>query len=154
MQKNARRAAFLGLSAVFLLCDQILKYLARANPSARWYAIRPWLGWEYFRNEGVAFSIPAPPAAVAILTPFILAGLIVMLTHGHKIASEKIYSGLLFIIAGAVSNLFDRLAFDATIDYIRIATGVFNLADILIAAGAVTLLTHLSPKKRRGLSAN
>ena len=45
---------------------------------------------------------------------------------------------LILIISGALSNFIDRILFGATIDYIRIFTGVINLADVMIVVGLFT----------------
>ena len=48
--------------------------------------------------------------------------------------------GASILIAGALSNLIDRMLYGVTIDYIRIFTSIFNLADLAIVLGAVLLL--------------
>ena len=55
--------------------------------------------------------------------------------------------GLVLVIAGASSNLIDRVFFGFTIDYLRILTSVINVADIMIISGVLILLL---PKKERG----
>ena len=125
----------LTLSGVFLfLLDQSLKYAARTNPAQAFYIIKPWLGWEHFENPGIAFSLPLPNALLIILTPVILLLLIAFLTRQkHAVPAF----GLILILAGALSNFLDRFLFGATIDYIRVATGVFNVADVLIVVGGL-----------------
>jgi len=48
-----------------------------------------------------------------------------------------------------VSNFFDRLAYRQTIDYLRLFTGVVNLADALIVVGFVVYLINQEIKKSR-----
>jgi len=55
--------------------------------------------------------------------------------------------GLSFVLAGASSNLFDRFKYGFVIDYfdLRYFT-VFNLADVMIFCGVVSLLFLYSRK--------
>jgi signal peptidase II len=129
-----------------LLVDQWLKTYARANQTFTYYLTDPYLGWEYFGNPGIAFSLPISNTILVIVTPLIILGLFIVLTKHYK---RKLFSlGIILIIAGAISNLVDRILFELTIDYIRIFTSIFNLADISIVAGAVLLLFS-SPKQKK-----
>lgn len=127
------------LGGVLLLtADQILKYLARSNPAFTYYLAKPYLGWEYFGNPGIAFSIPIPNTALVIATPLIILGLALWLAHKWK---KRIFSfGLILILVGAVSNFIDRVIFGLTIDYLRILTGILNLADVAIVIGVALLV--------------
>jgi lipoprotein signal peptidase len=54
------------------------------------------------------------------------------------------------IVAGAVSNIGERLLLGSVRDYIRLSTGIFNLADGYILMGMFILLwvSHTpNPKK-------
>lgn len=127
-------------SGIFLLAaDQFFKYSARANPSYSHYLVNPWLGWEYLANPGTAFGLPIPNTFLILATPIIIFGLAILLIKKHK-KKSLLSLGLTFIIAGAISNFIDRVLFEATIDYIRVLTGVINLADALIVGGAVLVL--------------
>ena len=146
--KNKVHVYSIVISGLFLIIDQILKYLARTNPDLTYYLWKPWLGWEYFANPGIAFSIPFPNLLLIIFTPLIILGLFVIL---NKQKSPSLYFtlGILLIIAGAVSNLIDRILFAHTIDYLRVITGVINLADVIIVVGAGLLLWEEFTKKRK-----
>ena len=65
------------VSGFLFTIDQFLKYFARTNPDWTYYLWHPWLGWEYFTNTGIAFSLPFPNGLVIILTPLIILGLII-----------------------------------------------------------------------------
>ncbi len=139
MQKNpdTRGLVFPLLSGFLFVFDQILKAIARAHPDTA-FSWRNLLGWEYFENPGIAFSLPFPNLLLVIGTPIVLILLLIALQKQPK---ESLLSlGLLLIIFGALSNWIDRLAFAATIDYLRVWTGVINLADVMIVCGAVLLV--------------
>ncbi len=116
--------------------DQILKYLARTTPHTQVYLIKDWLGWEYFENTGIALSLPLPQWVVLFSTPIILVLVIYLL---HTTSSLRAQTGFTLILLGALSNYIDRLLFQKTIDYIRIVTGIINIADILIVIGILYL---------------
>ena len=125
-------------SGFLLFLDQFLKFLARTNPDFTSYVIPRWLGWEYLPNPGIAFSIPLPNWLILIVTPPVLLWLGILLAKNIKRPLMAI--GLVFIIDGAISNYIDRALFGVTIDYLRVVTGVINIADVMIAGGAILLL--------------
>ena len=135
---STRRLAILAsLGGFFVLLDQVAKFIARVHPWARIYIWRPWLGWEYLRNTGIAFSLPIPQSIVIFFTPLIILALCMSILKERR---DELYSlALILITSGAVSNFIDRVLWAATIDYIRIFTGVINLADMMIAGGLILL---------------
>ena len=122
-------------SGFFLLLDQTLKFIARSNPDASYYLWKPWIGWEYFKNTGIAFGLPLPQPIVLLLTPIIIILIVGWWTQKKK-PNNLFYLGTILIIAGALSNFIDRILFSITIDYLRIFTSIFNIADMLIVVGA------------------
>jgi len=137
---------FLSLIGIFLLLlDQALKFIARASPKQVYYLVRPWLGWEYFANPGIALSLPIPNSFLLIITPFILLALVILLARQK---SPLPALGLILILGGAISNFLDRFLFGVTVDYIRVATGVFNLGDVMIVAGGLSLIVIKRPIDR------
>ncbi len=127
------------ISGLFLLLDQLLKYIARTNPENTWYLIKPWVGWEYFENPGIAFSLPVPNLLILLITPLILFFLLRTLLNKRTLTITVIYS-LSLIIGGAISNFIDRVLFGITVDYLRLFTSVFNLADLMILTGTILIL--------------
>lgn len=128
------------------MLDQFLKYVARMNEYTKIYLIDPWLGWEYFRNFGIAFSVPVSQFIVLPLSFIIIGALVIYAGHSKK-KSLSLLLGTSFVVAGALSNIIDRMFFGYTIDYFRIATSIVNLADLSIVAGAILLV--ISEYKKR-----
>ena len=132
------------------MADQLLKSVARSNPDFEYYIIGKWLGWEYMANPGIAFSLPFPNWLLVLITPLIIFGLIVWLIKlSSKKSSISYLLSLILIIFGALSNFIDRVLFAATIDYLRVLTGVINLADVGIVAGAGMLVVEGWGTKRQ-----
>ncbi len=143
-EPKVHRFLLLGGGLFLIVLDQLLKYSARRHPTYTWYIIDPWLGWELFLNPGIAFGLPFPNTILLIVTPLIVFGLSLCIIT--KAISRRAMAGLMLIIAGAISNYIDRMLFVATIDYIRIATSIINLADFYIVLGAILLIP---PKKNK-----
>jgi lipoprotein signal peptidase len=137
--KKIRIFAIFLLIGSFFVIDRTLKAFAFANQSFNYSILKPWIGWEYFENRGIAFGIPIPWYFACLYTPVIL--FIVWHFVKNKISQGIISSAaLLLITLGAISNLFDRIYYHFTIDYVRIYTSLINIADIMIVLGAGILV--------------
>ncbi|MEK7064827.1 MAG: signal peptidase II [Patescibacteria group bacterium] len=143
MKQMFRPTIIVLVGGFLFLGDQILKYLARVNPDFAYYIWKPWLGWELFLNKGIAFSLPFPNWLIILITPVLL--LLLIAWAKEKQRSKMFYFGVSLIVAGAVSNFVDRVLWGATIDYLRVLTGVINLGDVGIVVGASLLLTYPHP---------
>jgi lipoprotein signal peptidase len=131
-----------------LAVDRWLKALVLAMGSGT-----PARGWpvefDLFLNRGIAFSLPLPPLAYWPLAAIALGFLIWVLVSGLRERDHWRTAWVIAILAGAASNLFDRLVFGATVDYlIFFDISALNLADVLIVAGIVALLVNLSRRPK------
>ena len=125
------------LSFVILLVaiDQVIKYLV----------LRPFLNYNF------AFSLPLPPLLMYI---FYAAAIIVIfwyLATRYKEMDRLTILAWLFIAAGALSNLGERVITGYVKDYIYIFQGIFNLADFYILGAVLFLLIWDHRKLRRQL---
>ncbi len=106
----------------------------------------PWLGWEPFKNPGIAFGLPIPnPLIITLTFPIIILVGMLLFRSFHEQRSALHVFGLVLVFFGAFSNLLDRFFYHYTIDYFLLFRSVFNLADIWIVAGFV--LYFLQEKK-------
>jgi lipoprotein signal peptidase len=125
-------------TGVFFL-DRVLKYIAHEFPSSTWHVFSGLFGWEYFANTGIAFGIPIPSSAQIIFFFVVIATTLLLIHTRPRIVCAH-STALMLIFAGALSNTIDRWIFGYTIDYIRILTGVINIADVLIFTGVLLLM--------------
>ena len=138
------------LGGVFLLLDQLLKYLAlhSFNLEHTYFGV---IGWKPFLNPGVAFSLPVPQVIILLFTLPVLL-LLAFLIYQSFVQPGKNSPGLNLALSlvffGALSNLIDRLLYQHTVDYILIFTAVLNLADVMIVAGFLIYLLLSTHKKR------
>ncbi len=122
------------LSGVLFLIDQTLKFFA-LNTSAKLFGAN--FGWRPFLNTGIAFGIPVPIWLVIIFT---LPVLIYLVWYIQKNIFSPAHASLVLVVVGALSNLFDRVVWQGTVDYFLVYTSIFNVADILIVVGIVGFL--------------
>jgi len=133
-----RREHYILIGVFCIFIDQILKHIARLFDNTTLYIIPQILGWEYYENPGIAFGIPIPHTIIIPLTVIIIS--VSMWYASKKLRTSKEIFGTTLIIAGALSNLIDRISYGITIDYIRILTSIINIADLCIILGVYLLL--------------
>lgn len=127
--------------AVLVGVDQLTKYLAFHNSFGVFLnTFSPWVRKFHYFNHNFAFSLPLPPVVIFILYAVILIAIAwYLLKHGQKLSTAAKVSWML-IVAGAVSNVSERVALGYVRDFVYIFSGIFNLADFYILLGVFTLL--------------
>ncbi|MFA6428192.1 MAG: signal peptidase II [Candidatus Buchananbacteria bacterium] len=125
----------------FLVCRFIAYYLLLNPELARGFIFLPILTWSLKFNTNLAFSLALPNFLIIILMGLVLIFLAWWWFNSLKnlVATENFYLAL--IIAGALSNLSDRLNWGGVLDYWQFLNlSIFNLADVLIVVGIIGLL--------------
>ena len=118
-----------------VIVSQLLTYLIRLN------------GGFYFCNQEIAFSLPMLHPWWEMIIAIILFFLYRELTKIDGWNKKSL--GLVLIIAGATQNLIDRLLFGCVVDFIPFFNySIFNLGDIAITLGALSLILGLWPNKK------
>jgi signal peptidase II len=151
----------LGLSALLLLADRFTKiWVSRHVPFGDAIPIIPHvLRITHWTNEGAAFSLFADTASPNTvrwgLVSFSLLAAVVVLIAMIRLGTRFTLTttALALILAGALGNLHDRIAYGSVIDFIEVHIFSyhwpdFNVADSAIVVGACLLmLDSLLPKK-------
>lgn len=133
-------------------CDQVTKQLAVAQlkgqpPRAYWGGT---VRLEYAENPGAFLGLgeQLPPAArwvAMVVCNGIVMAVIFMLLVARRQVSLSAFAAAALLLAGALGNLIDRVRCDGlVIDFMNLGvgplrTGIFNVADVAITAGAVCL---------------
>ncbi len=130
--RRTRLIFLFGISGFLFLLDQYIKYFFFHHANTSFLYTR-WLGWQYFQNSGIAFSVPFSRLFLLLFTPLVLCWLLYALVR-YK------YVGFFLIFIGALSNFVDRAWHGFTIDYFRIFTSIINMSDVLIVVGAVMVV--------------
>lgn len=151
----------LGLSAFLLLADRLTKIWVTAHvPMGGGIPVIPRvLRITHWTNDGAAFSMfadSASPHTVRwVLIGFSLlaavAVLVAMIRLGNRLTLTTV--ALALILAGALGNVHDRIAYGSVVDFIEVHIFTyhwpdFNVADSSIVVGACLLmLDSLIPRK-------
>lgn len=154
-----RRTGWL-LAIVLILttigCDRVTKHMAtmRLADAPPQSFLADTFRLEYAENTGAFLSLGSTlPDALrtALLTFGVAIGLIVVAVVAiRKRWAGGPLAGAALIWAGGVSNLVDRAMRGSVVDFMNVGvgtlrTGIFNVADIAIMAGAVLIAVKSKP---------
>ena len=129
------------MGAGLIFTDQAAKYLVYSKGFGGFLLhFRPVLSLLIFPNPEFAFSLKISTAIIYFIYGALLVILIAWFTRvKNKTLHLKI--GLVLILAGALSNIFDRIYLGYVRDFIFVFWGnIFNLADLYILLGIVLML--------------
>lgn len=120
------------------VADRIVKKLAMSGVESSWWIAH----FQLFRNDRLVFSLPLSNGVGIGLMGI---AVVVVLWWAARLARQGRWwptVGALCVFLGAMSNLYDRLRFGYVIDWANFGPWwpIFNLADVMIAAGVVLLL--------------
>lgn len=126
------------VAAIFCL-DRLIKYLALHYTTDGVFLFSPhFIRFELHKNFGIIANFPLPKFLIIAVSLLIIAFLIFSLL---KTPNKKTKIALALIIAGALSNLVDRIIYGYVIDYALILdTSYINLSDLLILAGIIVFV--------------
>ena len=129
---------FAVLMMIFVGADRWLKLLAQQG-------ITKSIGFSQFtlvKNDALVFSWPAPNWFAALMMIVVIGGLSYALRRKLRAPVSLVHVGYALIVAGALSNLYDRLVFGYVIDWAYLGRWwpVINIADVMIGVGVIVLL--------------
>jgi signal peptidase II len=135
---------------VLILADQLTKHMAVTGlkGKAEVKIIDGVFELYYLENRGAAFGLlqNQKPFFVVIAIVILAAIVYVLLKAPYQKKYIKLNVALVFIAAGAIGNLIDRVKNDYVVDffYFRLINfPVFNVADIYVTFAAVCLVILL-----------
>lgn len=117
------------------------RYLKISAPSGGDFFIIPkFFRFTFFANRAGAFGLPFNGIFIIAASAIIIIFLIIFAARAFQRRNTLLFGGLLIVILGALSNLFDRLAYQFVIDCFYLwPISYFNLADMMIGAGIIIL---------------
>lgn len=145
------RSIITGMTATLVL-DRILKLAAQKGLLEEWSFFGfPFPRFMLHENCGAAFDLPVPRGITIGISAVLIIIIFIFLARAWNVDLSR-RSGLILLLAGALSNFYDRVRFGCVIDVIEAVPGsIWNIADVLIIAGIVILLFS---KKARGTKSN
>lgn len=146
LQKISFKILF--FSGIFLLVDLLTKWLAEKYFVVP-VVITDWAVFHFVKNTGIAWSIPLPYYFLIVLNILLLAFIPYYAFQHLDLKKSTAQIILIFIIAGACGNIFDRLVFGYVRDFIALGSWpIFNIADILLTTGVFLTLLFYGKIKR------
>jgi len=145
-KKSAPWLIIITISLVIL--DSVLKFLALNKLPEEGSLLHPgFLTLALHKNPGIAFDLRLSMPIILIFSIFI--GLILTYVGFKNLKKQPQVAVYTFmIIIGALGNLFDRIVYGFTVDYILIlGRSVINIADLIIVFGMVGLLISMNYQK-------
>jgi len=137
---------FLILILIIFTFDRYTKLIVINNLSEQNYFVNEYINFDLIWNSGVGFGLLDTQSTLFYNFVTTLIGLIILILIYVMINSKNldkmIYSS---ILGGALGNFYDRIAFKAVPDFIDLHYNnfhwfVFNLADVFITIGILTLV--------------
>lgn len=132
------------LAVVFVVTDQLFKYfvLKKLHDSEVFF-IDNFLSLTLVKNYYLSYGIKLHKVAIIVLMFCIVFILLWLLIRSYKKRDLALVVIQMLIIAGALSNLIDRVTRGFVIDYIHVQFWtVFNLADVMIVFGIVSWILY------------
>ncbi len=150
MLKGRSGLVWLGLSVILLILDQITKVIVSTQMKLyQSIELLPIFSFTYVHNYGAAFSFLSEAGGwqrwffsiIAVTISVLLVYWLKKLPASNKLLCSA-YS---LVLAGALGNLYDRLAYGYVVDFIHFYYEswdfpAFNIADMAISIGAALLL--------------
>ncbi|MDQ3018682.1 MAG: signal peptidase II [bacterium] len=93
-----------------------------------------------FFNYNFAFSLPLSPLLMYFVYAIVFVVIIFTLYRTWKDLSVTAQTGWALIVAGGLSNIFERIILGYVRDFIPVLTGILNVADFFIIAGMLIAL--------------
>lgn len=153
---SSKRLAFLSLMFVVVLFDQLGKFqVARTvEIGTRIPLIGDLLAWTHLPAAGGAFGFFRDWSPTAQLVGFALLSIVATLVivtfyRGLARGEHGSAAALGAILGGIASNMIDRVRYGSAVDFLHLgsveadALPDFNLADVAIVLGVVTLILEL-----------
>jgi signal peptidase II len=124
-----------------VIADEFLKYFSLDKLPSETDIIDPnFIEFAIHKNFGMAFDIPFRLGLIILFSVIIGAFLAHIAYKNYKKHPDISFSALVIII-GAAGNLYDRLAYGFTVDYLLIlGRSAINLSDLIIITGVVLML--------------
>ena len=161
MKNGVKIVLFCTMSFAFISCDRVTKDIAKEhlkNQEPVSY-FHDTFRLEYAENTGAALSVGDKLPAMASFWLLSMLPLLLMiflfaytLKNAYKMSLMKVFS-MALIFSGGIGNIIDRIIFDRHVtDFMNlgianIRTGIFNVADVCVTAGAIGLLLFYNDKK-------
>lgn len=136
------------IGIVFFVGDFLSKRYILSNVALgeTFGSFTPLIDFTYVQNKGAAFSILSGKINfLAIVSVLFCIGIIIFVIV-KKPKNKLLCVSLAMIFSGALGNAIDRIFYGFVVDFIEttfVDFAIFNIADIAITVGAISLAIYL-----------
>lgn len=132
---------YLPLIALIVVADEFIKFFALQRlPEESELADPGFVALGIHKNWGIAFDIPFR-MPVIIIVSLIIGAVLAYVAYRNWKKKPTVAIAALMIILGAAGNIYDRLVYGFTVDYlILFARSAINLSDVVIISGVILML--------------
>ncbi|MFA5413246.1 MAG: signal peptidase II [Patescibacteria group bacterium] len=125
------------LVSILFFLDRLTKWFALKIPEGGVFLFsKKFIGFNLYKNFNLIFNIVLPEWLMYSLIVLILAALVWLLFKNYARQNIFLIFSLSLIVAGAMSNLLDRLYFGFVVDFLSFFDySIFNLSDVYIFSG-------------------
>lgn len=137
---------------VLIVLDQATKFLVSVNLKLNetFPVLKGIFNITLVHNTGIAFGLFKGMLLIFIFSSIVVVFFIILCAGRFRHGYGRLRAGLLFILAGTIGNLIDRIRLGYVIDFIDLRIWpVFNIADIVITIGGFLLVYHILMMPRR-----
>ena len=163
MNKKVKILLFCITCFAFISCDRITKDIAKEHLKNKetFSYLHDTVRLEYVENTGAALSLGdnlSVKTSFWLLSILPLIFLLVLFVYTLKTAQKMKTMKVFFfalLFSGGIGNIIDRILFDRhvtdfmNVGFENIRTGVFNVADICVTAGAIGLLLFYKNQREK-----
>ncbi len=141
---------WLAPATLLVVIDEWLKHVALERLPNEGSLLEPGLvDFAIHKNFGIAFDIPFR-LEFTVLFSIIIGYFLIRIAYKNFKRNPDLSLACGVIIVGALGNLFDRLYYGFTVDYIiLLGRSAINISDVMIVLGAVMLLLSSRRRKHR-----
>lgn len=135
--KNKKIIKVIAIIIFLITIDQLSK---NCLTNSQIEIIPNFLSLKYLENTGIAFGINLNMNSIILLNIIIIICLIWII---KKVYKTKYLNPILFILAGGIGNVIDRIAKGHVTDFIDVNLfnfPTFNIADVYIVVGILILI--------------
>jgi signal peptidase II len=163
LRNTARYLIRPGLVLGLFIIDRLSKEWALKELAPRYeIKVLPFFSLTYVENTGAAWGMLPGKNTILIVISLALLGAILYMRRRWKEDQHWLQYGSLLVVAGAVGNLYDRIAYKFVVDFLDFYIAgvyhwpVFNVADSCITVGAACLAwgMHLEDRAARKAQAS
>ncbi|MBP3480264.1 MAG: signal peptidase II [Clostridia bacterium] len=148
LKKIVRHIMWILATAAIVALDQLTKYLVVKNMELydEISVIPGFFGLNYVRNKGAGLGVLSGARWVFMIVTTVVIIVVSILLFIDFFKSRLADTALVFILAGGIGNMIDRIFLGEVVDFfqfqIKLFDFIFNVADVFVTFGTVLFVIY------------